>query len=123
MSSRRANSQKRSNNTHHVSSNGEYKIYNSKKLDFSIAKSERSLCFRPPVRVNALHGTENELVRIPLLVEQVNERLIIQSREKLLMISWTERGRCSARLISTHASSISSRNSISFSIAGRILEV
>ena len=92
-SSRWANSQKRSNNTNHVKHNGEYKIYNSQKLDFLIAKSERSSWFRPPVRVDALHGTENGSG------SPCYERLIIQSREKLSMMSWTERGRCSVRLM------------------------
>ena len=75
MSSRRANSQKRSNNTHHVSSNGEYKIYNSKKLDFSIAKSERPLSVSPPSKSESTPWDENERVRIPLLVEQARDWL------------------------------------------------
>ena len=48
MSSRWANSQKRSNNTHHVSSNGEYKIYNSQKLDFFDSQIRTVVVFPPP---------------------------------------------------------------------------
>jgi hypothetical protein len=114
-------SQKRSNNTHHVSSNGEYVciiINNSQKLDFPDSQSRRMVCLTPSK--SECTPWDRQFRRIPLLVE-LSERLVIQSREKLSMIYILDGARAvHVRLVSTHASSISSRISIAFSIAGRI---
>ena len=113
-------SQKRSNNTHHVSSNGEYVyivINNSQKLDFPDSQSRRMMRLTPSK--SECTPWDRRSRRIPLLVE-LSERLMIQSREKFVDDILDGARAVHVRLVSTHASSISSRISIAFSIAGRI---